>query len=109
MSRIKFYKRFEVFTAVKTQFQVFRVVTPCGVMVGHHRFRGLCCLHLQGEVKMALAWTSDTVLFYHNTTEHHNPEDLNFKIYNIQKFTKIFLYLLKFSFVNGPACVNVDV
>jgi hypothetical protein len=41
--------RFEVFTAVKIQFEVFWVLTPSSV-VGYQRFGGPCCLHLQGEV-----------------------------------------------------------
>jgi hypothetical protein len=30
--------------------EVFRIVSPCSVAVGYWRFRGPCCLHLQGEV-----------------------------------------------------------
>jgi hypothetical protein len=30
--------------------EVFWVVTPCCYVVGCQRFRGSCCLHLQGEV-----------------------------------------------------------
>jgi len=43
--------RFEVFTAVKIQVEVFWVVTPCSVAVGHQRFGGggLCSLHLYRE------------------------------------------------------------
>jgi hypothetical protein len=33
------------------QVEVFWVVTPYSVVVGYQRFRGPCCLHLQGEVK----------------------------------------------------------
>jgi hypothetical protein len=42
--------RFVVFTVVKTQVEVFWVVTLCDVVVEYHHFRGPCCLHLQGEV-----------------------------------------------------------
>jgi len=42
---------FEAFTAVMFQVKVFWDVTPCSVLVGYQRFRGPCCLHLQGEVK----------------------------------------------------------
>jgi len=31
------------------QVVVFSVVTPCSVAVGHQRFGGSSCLHLQGE------------------------------------------------------------
>jgi hypothetical protein len=42
--------RFEVYTEVKNQVEVFWVVTACSVPVGYQHFRGPCCLHLQGEV-----------------------------------------------------------
>jgi hypothetical protein len=47
------------------QVEVLWVVTPCSVMVGYQRFGRSCCHHLQGEVKS-----------HHNTTRHHNPQDL---------------------------------
>jgi hypothetical protein len=48
-------------------------VTPCNVVVGYQRFRGPCCLQLQGEVKMEAPWGSETLVSY------HNPEDLELK------------------------------
>jgi len=41
---------------------------PCSVVVGHRRFGGPCCLHLQVLVN------------YHNSTRRQNPEDLDFLI-----------------------------
>jgi len=38
--------RFEVFTVVKIQVEVFWVVMPCSVVAGHQQFGGTCCLHL---------------------------------------------------------------
>jgi hypothetical protein len=38
--------RFEAFTVVKIQVEVFWVVTPCNVMVVYQRVRGPCYLHL---------------------------------------------------------------
>jgi len=40
--------RFDVLTAMKIEFEFFWVVTTCSVVV-EQRFRGPCCLHLQGE------------------------------------------------------------
>jgi len=39
-------------------------VTTCGVVVGHQRFRGPCCLHFQA------AWTSETFVSLPTTTPH---------------------------------------
>jgi hypothetical protein len=38
--------------AVMFQVEVFWIVTPCGVVIGYQRFRGTCCLHLQGGVTL---------------------------------------------------------
>jgi hypothetical protein len=37
--------------AVKIQVEFLWVVTPCSDVVGHQRFGGSCCIHLQGEAK----------------------------------------------------------
>jgi hypothetical protein len=44
------YARFEVFTVVKIEVEVFWVVTPCSAVAGYQHFRGPCCLLLQDEV-----------------------------------------------------------
>jgi hypothetical protein len=51
--------RFEVFTAVKIQVQVFWVVTPCNDVVGYQRFRNPCCLHLQGMMAKKIVFTPE--------------------------------------------------
>jgi hypothetical protein len=42
-------ERFEAFTVMKIQVQVFLVVIPLSSVVGYQCFRGPCCLHHQGE------------------------------------------------------------
>jgi hypothetical protein len=41
------FARFEAFTVVRIQVEVFGVVTLCSVAVGYQRFGGPCCLHFQ--------------------------------------------------------------
>jgi len=55
------FTSFEAITAVMFQVEVFRVLTPCSVVVGYRRFRRPRCLHL------------------HNTARRHNPEGLDLK------------------------------
>jgi hypothetical protein len=59
----------EAFTAVIFYVEIFGIVTPCIAVVGYQ--------HL--TVKMVAAWTSETLVLCHSTTQLHNPEDLNLK------------------------------
>jgi len=61
-------KRLEIFSTMKIQVVVFCVVTPCNWVVGHQRFGGLCCLHLQPP---------ETMVSYHIATRCHNSKDHN--------------------------------
>jgi len=45
----RFFVRFEISTEVKFHVVVFRIATPCNVVLGYRRFGGPCCLHLQGK------------------------------------------------------------
>jgi hypothetical protein len=84
---------FEVFVVVKIQVKVFWDVMPHGVVVGYQWFGEPCCPHIQGKVtgdgkkvhfrptsvpsipitshfdlKMKAGWSSETLVYYHNTT-----------------------------------------
>jgi hypothetical protein len=67
--------RFEVFTTTKIHVVVFWVVTPCIHVVEYQCFGGPCYVHLQGEAKMEVGWSSEKMIFYHMYTRHLNTED----------------------------------
>jgi hypothetical protein len=50
--------RYEAFTEVKIQVEVFSDVTPCSVVVGYQRFGSPRCLHLQTEARRHMLKTS---------------------------------------------------
>jgi hypothetical protein len=64
------------------QIEFFQVVRPCSVVVEYQCFRGPYCIHLQGKM----------LVYYYNTTQHHNPEEFNTRVLETQwKFIIIFL------------------
>jgi len=75
------HARFEVFTAVKIQVEVFWVVTPCSVVINIPKFHR--------SLKMKEAWIPKTSVSYHNTRWHCNPEDL--ELTTVHYLTSIFV------------------
>jgi len=47
----------DIFMVMKTQVDVFWVVTSHNIVVGYQSFVGPCCLHLYSEVHGAARWT----------------------------------------------------
>jgi hypothetical protein len=73
------------------QIEVFWVVTPCNVLIRYQRFRGPCCLHLQGEVKHL--YPTATLTRRHNPEDldlkHHSRERINIRIKNMRVYPKV--------------------
>jgi len=67
---------------------VFWAEMPCSDVVGCQHFGGPCCFYL--TLKMETAISSESLISYHITTWHHNPEDHNLNLYcheNLKSWT----------------------
>jgi len=71
---------------VKIPVGVFSVVMPCNVAVGYCCFRGPCCLHLHGEVKLEAARSAKVLVSYHNTRQPHDAGDLE----SVDKLSEVY-------------------
>jgi hypothetical protein len=61
--------RYEVFTAVKIQVEVFWIVISCNVVVGYQCVRDVCC--------------SETFVSYHNTTTQPRRPQLELRCHQV--------------------------
>jgi len=84
--------------------EVFWVVTPYRVVVGYQRFGGPCCLHLHGEVKMAPACTSETLVLTqpYTASQPRRPrfETSNSWLYNFLQVLFISFHFITFLFLS---------
>jgi hypothetical protein len=63
-------------TSHKLKMADFWFVAPCSLLEVYQNFRGVCCLHHQGDLQvMEAARTSETSVYFHQTTRRNNPED----------------------------------
>jgi hypothetical protein len=50
-------------------------VAPCSLVDIYRRFRGVYCLHHQGDLMMEAVITSETSIIFYETTRRNIPED----------------------------------
>jgi hypothetical protein len=65
---------FEVLTVMNMKMTVVRVVAPCSLIEFYRHFRGVCCLHRQGD---------KTSVNVYQTTRRNNPEDTNLRYLHV--------------------------
>jgi len=75
--------RFEVFTTVNFQVEVFCIVVPCSVVVGYHVSED-CAASVFIKLKMEAPCPSVTSVSYHITTRRHNLEDLDLDSFSVK-------------------------
>jgi hypothetical protein len=70
----------------RIQVEFFWVVTLCGVAVGYQSSGAIYEVFTEVKIqvkiftpKMEAARSFETLVSYHNTTQRHNPEDLDWK------------------------------
>jgi len=68
---------------VMVQVGVFGIVMSCSIVAGYQCFWGTCCFHLHFTLKTEAAWSSETLVSYHSTTQYYNPE-LNLNLHHHQ-------------------------
>jgi len=96
--------RFEVFTAVKIQVEVFRVVTPCNVVIVYQRFGGPNCFTLHPEDKGNMDLWNVSILAQHFIAPLY-------KTYTRHNINVIVLYFLPLHihFLSGRYIYNIKI
>jgi hypothetical protein len=80
-------------------FTQLRIGWHFSVYPSYSMFLCLCCLSstMHFILKMEAARSSETLVYYHSTTQHHNPEDQDLNLHHCRNLTSKFTILMKLS------------
>jgi hypothetical protein len=101
------------FKVKTTKMAVFRVVVPCSLVEVYQRFRGLCCLHHQGDegthpsliaLMTEAARSSETMVNFYQTTWHYNPEDSHLRTNRRENLKSCKVKIYEYQYIIDKHC-----
>jgi hypothetical protein len=107
MMKTKIFVRFQVLTLVSMKITAFQDIAPCSLVEA-----SVCCLHHQDTLMMEAVHNSETMVYFHETTQCCIPESCQLQEHfcsiegfiSVQKCDIVVLQLLQQKYVKHVKC-----